>query len=187
MVFKRLQTDFIEIDGIKYEVTNSANQDHFDCKEKFLNLIMVIEQGFDDDYLTVDTLASWKKDLISKLKEFEKKYVKHAKSTNPQLAKIHLDAMMPVVDLMESSFNYVNFYKLQKQKNYPDFRGKALTEKFVEHLEKVCQILKGFPNKDGKTLDEEYDVAHIIDLLRIENWKECPPLKFYLDPLEKAF
>jgi len=187
MVFKRLQTDFIEIDGIKYEVTNSANQDHFDCKEKFLNIIFCIETGFDEDYLTPDTLPGWKKELISKLKEFEKKYVKHAKTTNPQLAKIHLESMTPVVELMESSFNLMNFYKLAKAKNYPDFRKKAVTEKFVEHLEKVCLIIKGFPNKDQKTLDYEYDVAHIIELLQIENWQECPPFKFYLDPLQKAF
>ena len=94
MVFKRLQTDFIEIDGISYEVTNSANQDHFDCKEKFMNIIRHLETGYDDpENLTPDNLSSFKKELISKLKDFEKKYVKHVKATNPALADIHKKAM----------------------------------------------------------------------------------------------
>ena len=90
MVFVRLVggIDEIEIDGIKYEVPNNINSDHFDCKEKFLNIIRHIQQGYDDDYLQPDTLAPWKKELLSKLKDFEKKYVKHAKSTNPYLADL---------------------------------------------------------------------------------------------------
>lgn len=114
MVFKRVQTDFIEIDQIKREVPNSANQDHFDCKEKFMNIIRHIEQGYDSDFLEPSTLASWKKDMVSKLKDFEKKYVKHAKTTNPILAKIHLEAMQPVVDLMEASVNLQNFTTLNE-------------------------------------------------------------------------
>jgi hypothetical protein len=39
MVFKRFQTDEIDIDGVRYEVSNAVNQDHFDCKEKFMNII----------------------------------------------------------------------------------------------------------------------------------------------------
>jgi len=74
------------IDGNKYEVTNAVNHDHFDCKGKFLGIIMHIENGLDD--LSAESLASWKKELIGNLKEYEKRYVKHAKSTNPLLAKI---------------------------------------------------------------------------------------------------
>ena len=127
MVFQRLQQDFIEIDGISYEVTNSANQDHFDCKEKFLNIIRHLEQAYDDDdFLTFETFGSWKKELISKLKDFEKKYVKHAKSTNPQLADIHKKSMQPVTDLSEAGVNLDNFYKLNAKKPFPEFRKKAL-------------------------------------------------------------
>ena len=88
MVFKRVQEDFIKIDGETYEVTNSANQDHFGCKETFLGFMQHLEIGLDDDALSIDSLPSFKKDCVNKLKDFEKKYVKHAKSTNPILAKI---------------------------------------------------------------------------------------------------
>ena len=105
MVFSRVQEDFIVIDGVTFEVTNSANNDHFDCKEKFMNIFMLLEQYYDDDTLNKDTLAAFKKELISKLKDFERKYVKHVKATNPLLADIHKKAMQPVVDLMEASVN----------------------------------------------------------------------------------
>ena len=75
---------------------------------------MHIEQGYDDDYLSPDTLGGFKKDLISKLKDFDKKYVKHIKNNgaNPALAAIQSKAMQPVVDLMESSVNLQNFRNL---------------------------------------------------------------------------
>jgi hypothetical protein len=167
MIFKRLQSDIMDIDGKQYEVTNSANQDHFGCKETFLNLIQIIENGCDDDFLTPDSLPGWKKELLGKLKDFEKKYFKHAKTTNPYLADIHKRAMEPVINLMEASVNLQNFRKLCKTRDLPEFRKKALEEKFVEHLTEVCRILKGFPNQDKKTLDQEYDIAHILELLAI--------------------
>ena len=105
MVFSRVQEDFIVIDGVTYEVTNSANNDHFACKESFMNIMMLLEQYYDGDELTPDNLAAFKKELTGKLKEFERKYVKHVKTTNPLLAAIHTKAMQPVVDLMEASVN----------------------------------------------------------------------------------
>jgi len=126
--------------------------------------------------------------MISKLKDFEKKYVKHAKSTNPYLSDIHKKAMQPVLDLMEASVNLQNFRKLSKTREFPEFRKKALTEKFILHLTDVCRILKAFPNLEGKTLDQEYDIKHIVDLLfEIENWEQIPPFKFYFDPFMKAY
>ena len=112
MVFRNLREDFIDIDGVRFEVTPSWNSDHFACKETFLNLMRHIESGYDDEYLSPDTLGGFKKELIGKLKDFDKKYVKHVKGTNPALASIHTKAMQPVLDLMESSVNLQNFRNL---------------------------------------------------------------------------
>ena len=189
MCFKRVQDDWIEIDGIKYEVTNSWNQDHFDCKEKFLNIIAHLEQFYDDggENLTSETLGGFKKDMMTKLKDFEKKYVKHCKATNPSLSDIHKKAMQPVTDLMEASVNLQNFRVLAAKREYPEFRKKALVDKFIEYSSVVCKIVKGFPNSEKKTLDEDYDIRHILELLELEAWDECPPFKFYLDPMKKAY
>lgn len=146
-----------------------------------------MEAYYDDDALNADSLAGFKKELIGTLKDFERKYVKHAKATNPVLAKIHEIAMKPVIDLTEASFNLMNFRKLSITREFPEFRKKALTEKFIEHLSGVCKIIKAFPNPEGKTLDEEYDIRHILELLDLPDWKDHPPFRFYLNPLEKAY
>lgn len=111
-MFKRCQVEWIEIDGIKYEVTNSANQDHFDCKSKLLEIFQTIEMNLEEGQLNPDNLQSFKKEITGKLKDFEKKYVKHAKTTNPELASIHSRAMQPTVNLMESNLNLDNFNRL---------------------------------------------------------------------------
>ena len=152
MVFKRVPDDFIKIDGETYEVTNSCNQDHFACKECFLGIMQHIELGMEDDYLTPESLASWKKDIVNKLKDFEKKYMKHAKGTNPSLAKIQEQGMQPVVDLYNACVNLDNFHKLSRSRAFPPFRKKALTEKMVHHLTIVCQILRVYPNPETKLL-----------------------------------
>ena len=153
-----------------------------------MNIIRHLETGYDDpENLTPDNLSSFKKELISKLKDFEKKYVKHVKTTNPALADIHKKAMQPVTDLTEASVNLQNFRTLSQKREFPEFRKKALTEKFIEFLTGVCRILKAFPNADGKTLDQEYDIRHIIELLDLEDWEECPPFRFYLTPMRDAY
>ena len=43
MVFKRVPEDEIKIDGQTYEVTNSCNTDHFNCKSSFLEICMHLE------------------------------------------------------------------------------------------------------------------------------------------------
>lgn len=187
MVFKRCQVEWIEIDGIKYEVTNSANQDHFDCKAKLLEIFQTIELALDDNNLSRDNFMPFKKELIGKLKDFEKKYVKHCKSTNPELASIHQKAMLPLVNLMESNLNLDNFRRLQnKQGPLPEFRKKALTERFIEHMTKVCDILKAFANKEGKTLDQPYDIRQMLEVLELD-WQDVPAFHFYFKDLDKAF
>ena len=81
---------------------------------------------------------------------------------------------------MESSVNLHNFKKLNPVKQFPDFRRKAITEKFIEHLTKVCDILKAFQYKDIPTLDQPYDVRHLLEILDIEDWRNIPPFEYYL-------
>ena len=174
MVFKRVPEDEIKIDGVTYEVTNSWNTDHFNCKGSFLDIILHLEQFYDPDGgLEPDNLASFKKDMTNKLKDFERKYQKHVKQTNPGLADIHKRAMQPTIDLCEASFNLQNFRVLNEKRPFPEFRKKALTEKFIEYLTAVCKILTAFPYdvQEGKTLNEEYDIRHIIEILfEVNDW-----------------
>ena len=98
--------------------------------------------------------------------------------------------MQPTIDLCEASFNLQNFRTLNEKRPFPEFRKKALTEKFIEYLTAVCKILTAFPYdvQEGKTLNEEYDIRHIIEILfEVNDWKDCPPLAFYFHPFKKAY
>ena len=114
--------------------------------------------------------------------------MKHAKNTNPELALIHSTALAPLVNLMESNFNYYNFLNLKKTNpDLPDFRHKALEEKFIEYFTKVCDILAAFPSRDDdKKLDDHYDIGQMLDVLKTDNWENIAPLAFYMTPLSKA-
>ena len=70
-----------------------------------MNIFQHLEQYYDGEELSPDNLAAFKKELIGKLKDYERKYVKHVKTTNGLLASIHSKAMQPLVDLMEASVN----------------------------------------------------------------------------------
>ena len=110
MFFKRVEE--LDIDGKRYQVSNSAYFDHYKCKELIVVLWDHIKKDMTDS-LDKSSFQGWKKDLSSKLKEWDKAYVKHAKNTNPELALIHTQALAPLVNLMESNFNFYNFHVLK--------------------------------------------------------------------------
>lgn len=65
----------------------------------------------------------------------------------------------------------------------PEFRYKALEDQFIIKMTKVCDILRDF----GDLKDRHYDIRHMLEILKIKNWKKIPPFNFVLEPLEKAF
>ena len=193
MIFKRLATNetTIEIDGIKYPVNSDTNADHYNCKETFMALIQQIDGGMDqeapDTFISDANLHIFKKDLGNRLKDFEKKYVKHARAHNPAIAEIHNKAIQPVFNLCQSGLFLFNFNQLNPIKNFPEFRKKAIYNKFVECLTAVCDIMSNNPQNDGENLNDPYDIQHLIDLLQLPDWKDCPPFRFYLTPMQDAF
>jgi len=90
MFFRRCEV--LEIDGKSYVFSNSAMLDHYKCKE----IIVGIWDHCKDDFfkeLTKDNYQSWRKELLGKLKEWDKAYIKHMRGTNPELSQIHSTAM----------------------------------------------------------------------------------------------
>lgn len=86
---------------------------------------------------------SWKKDLIKLLKEFDKLYMTHIKTSHIEMNNIHVSAMKPLVNLMESNLNFHYLELIEKKRNdVPQFRHEALETKFIEHLTIICQLFK---------------------------------------------
>ena len=78
------------------------------------------------------------------MKEWDKLYVKHIKSGYVEMNQIHMTAMKPLTDLLESNLNFHYLEQLEKNKEIPSFRHEALETKFQEHLTIVCDIFKNF-------------------------------------------
>ena len=82
--------------------------------------------------LTPDSYTSWKKELIKFLKDFDKLYVKHIKSGFVEMSAIHQKAMQPLVELMNSNYNFHALEQMEKKhSDLPSFRKEALSEKFI--------------------------------------------------------
>jgi hypothetical protein len=64
----------------------------------------------------------------------------------------------------------------------PDFRFKALEDQFILKMTRVVEILRDY----GDLKERPFDIRHMLEILKIPNWKNIPPFKYYLDPLEKA-
>lgn len=119
----------ITVDGITYEISKAASRDSWNSKEKVLEL-MVTLKGLED--LTEETFIEEKKKLISQLKEFDKDYMRHMKKTHPEISETIIEpAITPILNLLESNYNFHKLEELIKHKEeIPDFRFAALEEKF---------------------------------------------------------
>lgn len=55
---------------------------------------------------------------------------------------IHMSAMKPLTDLLESNLNFHYLELQEKIKEIPDFRHEALENKFDQHLTVLMDIFK---------------------------------------------
>jgi hypothetical protein len=71
---------------------------------------------------------------------------------------------------------------IENKVEVPEFRFKALEDQFILKMTRVCEILRDY----GDLKELPFDIRHMLEILKIPDWKKIPPFKFYLDPLEKA-
>ena len=91
MFFEKCDTK--NIDGKVYDISNNAKVDCFNCKEAISEVFRFLDPENMENECTFDNWQSWKKDLTKVLKEWEKCYSKHVKSTYPEMNAIHNSAM----------------------------------------------------------------------------------------------
>lgn len=88
---------------------------------------------------------------------------------------IHMTAMKPLTDLLESNLNFHFLEQLEKTKDIPNFRHEALEIKFQEHLTTLCTIFTSY----GR-LTDTFNIKQQLHVLKTEDWRKIPPLAFYL-------
>lgn len=169
------------IDGITYEISNSTQVEMWNCKSKIVEIFNYLDPGMMEMQLNVDTYVSWKKELVKLLKEWDKLYTKHIKSGYVEMNAIHVSAMKPLTELLESNQNLHFFEQMMLKKEMPAFRHEALEEKFAGHLTRVCEIFRDYGN-----LKDYFHIKQMLHILKIPDWKKSPPLAFYLTPLSNA-
>jgi hypothetical protein len=115
------------------------------------------------------------------LKEWDKLYIKHIKSGFIEMNNIHMAAMKPLTNLLESNLNLHYLELIMKKKEVPQFRFDALEEKFIEHMTRICEIFR-----DYGTLKDYFNIKQMLHVLKTHEWDKCPPLAFYFTPLLNA-
>jgi len=131
--------EFVIIDGIRYDISNAVQVDMFNCKSAIVEVWNYLQADNIDMARDFNNFGAWKKDLVKLLKEWDKCYVKHMKTSYPEMSANHAKAMLPLTQLIESN---LNFHKLElmiaNKEDVPEFRFKALEEEFCKFFTGVC-------------------------------------------------
>lgn len=121
--------DTVTIDGVTYEIANAIKVDTWNSKSLVVNEILEVFRAVDD--IEEETFQDLKKKLIAKLKEFDKQYMKHVKKTHPDVQVIISSAIKPILDILESNYNFHKIEEMIKKGNdIPQFRYNALEDMF---------------------------------------------------------
>lgn len=135
----------VSIDGTKYQLSMGAMNDTFGCKEAMCDIYNIFDPGQMEMECNFENYTTWKKDLVKKLKEWDKTYMKHIKNTYPEMSAIHAQAMKPLMDLIVANLNFHNLENMIKaKKDVSDFRFSALEDEFITFFTGVCQIFKDY-------------------------------------------
>jgi hypothetical protein len=149
------------IDGVTYDITNNTQVEIWNCKGKIVEIFNYLEPQMMEMQLTHETYISWKKELIKHLKEWDKLYIKHIKSGYIEMNGIHMAAMKPLTDILESNLNLHYLEIIEKKKDVPSFRHEALEEKFCQHLTRMCEIFRDFGN-----LKQPFHIRQMLNVLK---------------------
>jgi hypothetical protein len=180
MFFEKCES--LNIDGKVYDISNGAMVDMWNCKEACVGIYNMLEPGTMDMECTFETYTAWKKDLFKACKEWDKLYVKHIKAIYPEMNGIHMQAMLPLNQLIESNKNFHHLEKMiASGREVPAFRHKALELEFSTFLTGICEIFREFGD-----LKDHFNIEQMIKTLKINNWKEIKPFAYYLTPLNNS-
>lgn len=99
---------------------------------------------------------------------------------------------LPLTNLFESNFNFFCLNRLiDAGEKCPDFRYKALEDKFIEHMTKVCDLFRDFAHLNNtlsgpeQHLTQYYDIRQMLAVLKTDNWRNIVPYNFYMKPLRE--
>ncbi len=177
-----LKKEEIKICGTTYPISNACMVDSFNCKMHLITGVCFQLSGDTVNNLDQDTYLAWKKEAVKALKEWDKMYLKHQKTINPEVLAIHMQAFKPLTEMWEANLNFHHINEMiRKGTKVPEFRFAALEEQFVLKMTRICEIFR-----DYGRLEFPFNIRQMLTVLKIPDWKEIHPFAFYLQPLEDA-
>lgn len=98
-----LRAEEIQIDGVKYPITNSTNVENYTDRIQFLEFYNLLDEINDMDE---NSFMLYKKNITGALKEWDKRYMKHIKGAHPEIQEIIKSGMTPMTKVMDSNYNF---------------------------------------------------------------------------------
>lgn len=153
---------------------------------------------------TAENYQQFRKDLITKLKEWEKQYNKHVKKKGPHdqmFEEIQTVAMKPLTTLLAKNYFFGQLEEMIKRKEeVPEFRYSALEQEFCKGLTTFIEILQqnkafdeiedtGEEAKDGSKIYKQtpvnihFNVWQLLATLKLKNWECIRPFEFFISKL----
>lgn len=180
--FERPPELTFKIDGVTYEIGNQTKVDFWNHKENLYFLIEDLKVYHDSGMMNHETFANMKKEVMKKMKQFDKNYTKHKSKTYKELNEIIQRAFQPLVNVLNANLEFHKLEQLMlKDSEIPMFRHKALEHEFCQHMEKMLTILT-----DHGKLRDEFNIQRMLDLLKVDEWEMSIPMDFYLTPLKES-
>ena len=78
---------------------------------------------------------------------------------------IHMSAMKPLTDLLESNLNFYYLEQIKLKKEVPAFRFDALEERFCVYFTRICEIFTQFGN-----LSLPFNIRQMLAVLKVPDW-----------------
>jgi hypothetical protein len=95
--------------------------------------------------LTPQNFKAFKTECQKMMKDWDKRYMKHMKGANVKLGEITREVAVPLTNLFESNYHFHNINVMVKKNIFvPDFRYKALEDKFVMHSTRLFELFRDF-------------------------------------------
>jgi len=160
-------------------MTNGSKSAFWNSKGLMLDLIRRAKEiNEKNSSIDENNYLAEKKGFMVELKKFDKDYIKHKKNVHPEINGFIQTAFIPLVNVLESNMEFHKLEKLIKNgAEIPDFRVKALEEKFCGYMEVLFKILTN--HSSGKFKDE-YNIQRMLNILKNKGWQDSHPMYFYL-------
>lgn len=175
------------VNGVKFLLENATNIEASDCKLLSIDINNKLIAYQD---ITIEDYKAKRKEIVEALNKFEKKYNAFIKNgCFDEICKKVIDfGLEPIKMMIEADHNFMKIElqmketQKEKEKLVPYFKIKAVTDKFIQSLDSLTNLLLKI-----KKIESSLDTATILSRFDIPNWRNIQPFNYLVSHLQKSF